>query len=146
MFDQLTEQFTNIILDRSALSNTDGVLKLNIHVAPTCNSIIYETDTDLTVDVDTKTIKTIIDQYQLDFVDFIKCDIEGAEVLAITEATIEPVKDKIGSWIIEVHQTDRSTSDWPGNLASNRQQIASILKNAGYATESIRHDTLYAWK
>jgi FkbM family methyltransferase len=146
MFGQLTEKFTNIILDRSALSNTNNTVKLNIHVAPTCNSIVYDTKTDLAVDVDSKTIGSIINEYGLDFVDFIKCDIEGAEILAITEDTIDPVKNKIGSWLIEIHQTDRNSSYWPGNLENNRQQIASILKNAGFQTESIIHDQLYAWK
>jgi FkbM family methyltransferase len=146
IFQQLTSQFNNIVLDNSALSNRDGTLKLNIHVAPTCNSIIYETDTDLSIDVPTKTIASILNEYSLESVDFVKCDIEGAEVLAITDATIDPVQNKIKGWVIEVHQTDRNTSAWPGNLENNRQQIGAVLKNAGYAVEYVVHDQIYAWK
>jgi len=146
VFEQLTQQFNNIILDPSALSDSVGVLKLNIHGSSTCNSIMYETDTDVSVDVGTKRIVDVLDEYHLNFVDFLKCDIEGAEVLAITEETVDPVKNKIGSWIVEVHQTDRDLAKWPGNLETNRRRIGSILKNAGYNVEYIIHDQLFAWK
>jgi FkbM family methyltransferase len=144
IFEQLTSGYKNITLDMSALSMEDGSIKLAIHSSPTCNSIVYDSDTDVAIDVETKTMATIIKQHNLDHVDFVKCDIEGAEILAFTEDTLDAVKHQVGSWLIECHKTDGAM--WPGNLELNRQNIMAVLRNAGYSTESIIHDQIYAWK
>jgi FkbM family methyltransferase len=147
IFEQIAQGMDNISIDMSALSNADGSIKMNIHTSPTCNSIIYQTDTDLAIDVETKTIATLLNSNGLEYVDFIKCDIEGAESLAFSEETLDPVKNQIGSWLIETHQTDTHTGmPWPGNLEINRQSIMSVLRNAGYNTEAVIHDQIYAWK
>jgi hypothetical protein len=69
------------------------------------------------------------------------------ETLAITDATIDPIRDQIGSWFIEIHQTNGNTgAPWPGNLEQNRQTIIGVLKNAGYSAEPVIHDQIFAWK
>ena len=147
VLQQLTQGMDNIVCDMSAMSMEDGEIQMNIHSSPTCNSILYETNTDLSITVQTKTIETIMRDHDLEFVDFVKCDIEGAELLAITADTLEPVKDRIGRWLIEVHQSDTHTGTvWPGNLEQNRQHIMSIMRDAGYQTEVLLHDQIYAWK
>jgi hypothetical protein len=87
---------------------------------------------------------TIIKNHNLEHVDFVKCDIEGAEMLAFTEAALDPIKNTVQSWLIECHKTNNDA--WPGNLELNRQNIMAILRNAGYQTESIIHDQIYAYK
>jgi hypothetical protein len=84
--------------------------------------------------------------HNLTTIDFVKCDIEGSEVIALTEATLDPVKDIARFWFVEVHQTDVNNGPWPGNLEQNRQNLASIFRNAGYETEFVINDQLYAWK
>ena len=49
-------------------------------------------------------------------------------------------------WFIEIHQTNVNESPWPGNLESNRQQLAELFQRHGYQTESVIHDQLFAWK
>jgi FkbM family methyltransferase len=144
ILQQFTQGFDNIAIDQSALSSEDGTIEMNIHSSPTCNSIVYESDTDVAIDVETKTIATIMKQHNLEYVDFVKCDIEGAEILAFSDETLAPVKDLVGSWLIECHKTDGAS--WPGNLEANRISIRAILEKAGYQTEAIVHDQIYAWK
>jgi len=144
---QLTAGLDNIVCDMSAMSMEDGEIQMNIHSSPTCNSIIYDTDTSLSIPVQTKTIETIMKDHDLEYVDFVKCDIEGAEMLAFNADTLDPVKNKIGSWLIEVHQTDTHTgTPWPGNLEQNRQSIMQLLRDAGYSTQALLHDQIYAWR
>lgn len=45
--------------------------------------------------------KFIKKKYNFDHVDFCKIDIEGSEMLSITEETLKPVFDKIDSFFIE---------------------------------------------
>lgn len=92
------------------------------------------------------TLETLLHKEGLDYVDFIKCDIEGSEMQALTDATLGPIADKVKFWFIEVHQTNVNESGWPGNLESNRQQLAELFQRHGYTTESVIHDQLFAWK
>jgi FkbM family methyltransferase len=128
-----------------ALSDHDGEIIFYVHENPTINSLV-ELKEATPVTVQCKTIETILNEQGLDWVDFVKCDIEGSEMIAITEATLTPVKDRIGSWFFEMHQTNRSEASWPGNLEENRQKLITILKNVGYGAEPILHDQIFAWK
>lgn len=96
--------------------------------------------------VQSMTLETLLFKENLDYVDFIKCDIEGSEMQALTDATLGPIADKVKFWFVEVHQTNVQESAWPGNLESNRQQLAELFKRHGYQTESVIHDQLFAWR
>ena len=48
---------------------------------------------------------SVLNEYNIDHVDFCKIDIEGSEMIAITEETLKPVYDKIDRMFIEVHST-----------------------------------------
>lgn len=142
---RLTAGFDNVKPVQMALGGTDGTVDFYINDNPTINSLVNQVGTAVTVQ--TRTIETVLKEHNLDWVDFVKCDIEGSETQAITDATLAPVADKIGFWALEVHQTDAHTgAPWPGNLESNRQQLASIFGNHGYSTEFVINDQLLAWK
>jgi hypothetical protein len=92
------------------------------------------------------TLETLLHMQGLDHVDFIKCDIEGSEMQALTDETLSPIANKVNFWFVEVHQTNVDKEAWPGNLESNRQQLAELFERHGYKTEPVIHDQLYAWK
>jgi FkbM family methyltransferase len=145
ILEKLTAGIDCIKIAPVALSDSDGEITFYINENPTINSVVNQAGTE--VRVQARTIETVLREQALDWVDFVKCDIEGSEMLAITKATIDPVKNKIGSWFIEVHQTNGNTgAPWPGNLEDNRQQLLAVLRNAGYSAEPIIHDQIFAWK
>jgi FkbM family methyltransferase len=145
VLERLLSNFDNVELEMSALHGEDTQVPFYIHSSPTCNSTVNNS-TGLKIDVEAKTIETIMREHNLDSVDFIKCDIEGSEVLALTEQTIQPVADKVKFWWVEIHQTNINEQVWPGNLEQNRQSLSRIFNNNGYQTRSIIHDQLIAWK
>lgn len=142
---KLTKGIDNITIAEVALSDSNGTIDFFVSDNPTINSIVNQVGEKVTVAA--RTIATLLEEQGLDWVDFVKCDIEGSELVAITEATLDPVKDRIGSWFIECHRTDGiDPATWPGNLEANRQRLISILRNAGYSAEPIIHDQIFAWK
>ena len=141
ILEKFTSVFPNVIRDMSALHGENVMLPFYIHdVSPTCNSSVNESGQR--IDVPGKTIERILQDHGLDHVDVVKCDIEGSEIVALTEATIDPVKNKISNWFVEVHHT----SVGPGGVEANRQHLDAIFRNAGYSTESVAADQLFAWK
>jgi FkbM family methyltransferase len=145
ILEKLTAGIDCIKIAPVALSDSDGEITFYINENPTINSVVNQVGAE--VRVQARTIGTVLKEQGLDWVDFVKCDIEGSETLAITEATLDPVKDQIGSWFIECHRTDGiDPKTWPGNLEANRQQLLGVLRNAGYSAEPIIHDQIFAWK
>lgn len=145
VLQKLTTNINKITCAPYALSDSDGEIHFYIHDNPTINSIDVDYAGTKTT-VQARTIQTVLNENNLTWVDFVKCDIEGSESRAITESTLEPVKDRIGAWFLEVHQTNNKETGWPGNLEQNRQRLISIFKNAGYNAEPIIHDQIFAWK
>jgi hypothetical protein len=141
----LIKDHNKIKIVPAALSNHNGTIDFFIHDNPTINSTDVDQD-GARVTVQAKTIATILKENNLEHVDFVKCDIEGSEMSALTDETLAEVKDQIDSWFIEIHQTNRKESVWPGNMESNRQEIMRRLERAGYSTVAIIHDQIFAWK
>jgi FkbM family methyltransferase len=147
---KITAGYDNIVPIAQALSDHDGTIDFFVSENPTINSLdpdaIDLRTPGVRTTVEARTLETIFKEQNLDFVDIVKCDIEGSEMIAITDQTLDPVKDRIGFWYFEIHQTNRKKAAWPGNLENNRQQIAGVLKNAGFGVESVINDILVAWK
>lgn len=145
MLKKLTAGESKIEPVAVALSGHNGTVDFYINDNPTINSLVNEVGEKVTVEA--RTIATLLEEHKLDYVDFVKCDIEGGEMFAITNETIAEVSDRIGFWAVELHQTDAHTgAAWPGNLESNRQRLAEIFRNNGYTTDTVEHDQLLAWK
>lgn len=144
---ELTKDYTNVHPLNYAVSNEDTTIDFYINEHnTTMNSLANTYGTK--VEVTAKSIRSIIDELGLDHVDFIKCDIEGSEMIALTADTIDAVKDIVDVWFIEIHATNAPTTneEWVFGLESNRQIIANIFKNAGYKVQYYRHDGLYISK
>ena len=144
VLSELTKDHNNITKLNLAVSNTNDKITFYLNENSTTNSMVSHKGKP--IEVQGVTIADLIAQQQLTNVDFVKCDIEGSEMMAITDDTIAPVKDIVQFWFVELHQTDNDTAVWPGNLESNRQQLKAIFERNGYTTESVIHDQLFAWK
>lgn len=91
---KLTANEPNIEILQGAASDTNGQTTFFISYEPTINSLVNKTGEEVTVNC--YTIDSIMKKFNLDYVDFIKCDIEGGELLALTDETISVLADKVG--------------------------------------------------
>ena len=149
LFEKIAGKYENVELVKAALSNKDE--DINFYICTfnsTCNSLM-ERDGDV-VKVEGLTFESLLKKVNLEHVDFCKIDIEGSEMIAITEETLKPVYDKIDRMIIEVHSTESGPNlRWEDNLIDNRRKIEEVLKKVGYKYEilpSFYQDTLHIFK
>jgi FkbM family methyltransferase len=127
-----------------AVAPANDDLTFYINENSTTNSLLDRKGTPVTVRG--TTLANLLDSLAIDHVDFVKCDIEGSEMVALTEETVGAVADRVDFWFVEIHQTNVSEAPWPGNLGSNREQLANMFQRLGYQTEMVIHDQLFAWK
>jgi FkbM family methyltransferase len=127
-----------------AIAPANNDLTFYINENSTTNSLLDRKGTPVTVRG--TTLASLLDSLAIDHVDFVKCDIEGSEMVTLTEETVGAVADRVDFWFVEVHQTNVGDASWPGNLGSNREQLASVFQKLGYQTENVIHDQLFAWK
>lgn len=144
MLTKLTEGVPNIIRTESAISFSNEPVTFYMNENPTVNSLLDRNGQPTTIPG--ITMQSFFKRHNLTNVDFVKCDIEGSEIQVLTDELLDPIKDIVKFWFIEVHQTDVKEQPWPGNLSANRDRIQSIMRNAGYNTEQVINDQLFAWK
>lgn len=141
ILQELTANYPTIKPLNIALHNKDEEISFWISSEnSTMNSSVNRYGTE--IKVQGKTLATVLKDLNLEHVDFIKCDIEGSEMAALTDETIGAVKDKIDCWFIEVHQTDRSMS-WEDSLLKNKKQLAEIFIRQGFQVQELRIDSMY---
>ena len=139
ILSELTEAHPNIHPQNLALSGSDGDITLYISTEnSTMNSIANRYGAEVVVSG--KKLSSVLDMLGLDYVDFIKCDIEGSEMIAINDQTIEETKDRVGAWFIETHNTST------GNTHDNRNKLKEVFEKAGYQTEYYEADGLRVFK
>lgn len=149
LFEKIAGKYENVELVKAALSNKDEDINFYIcNYNSTCNSLV-EREGDV-VKVEGLTFESLLKRVNLEHVDFCKIDIEGSEMIAITEETLKPVYDKIDRMFIEVHATESGPNlRWQDNLNDNRHKIEEVLKKVGYKYEilpSFYQDTLHVFK
>jgi FkbM family methyltransferase len=144
VLQEIVKDHTNITPLQLAIGPHNEMISFFINENSTTNSMLNRNGTETKVQC--MTLETLFHMQGLDHVDFIKCDIEGSEMQALTDATLGPVADKVKFWFVEVHQTDVKENAWPGNLGANRQQLAELFQRHGYQTDLVIHDQLFAWK
>lgn len=149
LFEKITGKYENVELVKAALSNKDEDINFYIcNYNSTCNSLV-EREGDV-LKVEGLTFNSLLKKNNLEHVDFCKIDIEGSEMIAITEENLKPVYDKIDRMFIEVHATESGPNlRWEDNLVDNRGKIEEVLKKVGYKYEilpSFYQDTLHVFK
>jgi FkbM family methyltransferase len=80
--------------------------------------------------VESITFKKLFEKYDIDHVDFMKLDIEGAEMETVSHKSFENVVDKIDSMIVEYHS-------WSGR---NPSQLVTTLIDYGFDVHQIPSD------
>jgi FkbM family methyltransferase len=74
-------------------------------------------------------------------VDFIKVDIEGYEIMALTIENIKEVEGKVRTFFVEVHP------GFNGGMDENRNELVDRFTKCGYEVETLDHQTIVAtWK
>ena len=149
LFEKIAGKYENVELVKAALSNKDEDINFYIcNYNSTCNSLV-EREGDV-LKVEGLTFNSLLKKNNLEHVDFCKIDIEGSEMIAITEENLKPVYDKIDRMFIEVHATESGPNlRWEDNLVDNRGKIEEVLKKVGYKYEilpSLYQDTLHVFK
>jgi FkbM family methyltransferase len=145
ILEELTKDYDNIQPINVAVHNEDTTIDFYISEEnSTMNSSVNKYGTK--VEVQARTLATLIKELELDHVDFVKCDIEGSEMSALTDETVGAVKDIVDSWFVEVHATDDENLQGIHSLRANRQKLVEIFERQGYATQQLREDSLYIYK
>lgn len=142
ILENLTSGYGNIHPQQIALYNEDTMLEFFISEEnSTMNSAVNRYGNS--IQVQGKTLSTLIRDLNLDHVDFIKCDIEGSEMAAITDEIIASVKDLVDVWFIEVHST--APND-PNSLQNNRDYLQKLFIKNGYQADQHGGDILHVYK
>ena len=132
-----TKDMKNVQIIEAAVTDIPQSLKFYLNDNnSTMNSFEFKTSTSITVSGMTmEQILSYVDQ-----VDFIKFDIEGGEVKALTKDQIQRVCSKVSSWFVEAHETSQ------GSMEQNRLILETRFKDCGYNIERMGVDGLYVYK
>ena len=135
-FNKLTDKITTF---RMAIANKDGEMTLHHNNNVTMFSL-NEAVADKSLPSETvpvMTLETFLNTHKIEHVDFMKLDIEGAEMDVIGGSTFENASKRIDSLVVEWHQ-------WSGRNAS---QLITALSDYGYDVVHIPSDaTLFGAK
>lgn len=126
-----------------ALSNKKGNVQFFSDLGNSTMNSIISNHYGVSIDRKCLALKDIIDEYDLEVVDFCKIDIEGSEMVAITQEIIDSVNTRIKSFFMEVHPTMKLNGK---NQQENKDILSKIFKNSGYSVRDINFETIYAEK
>lgn len=143
VFEKLAAASTNVELAKVALCDTDGPVEFFISDDnSTMNSIVNKYGRS--IEVEGLCLKSLLDKYNLDKVDFCKIDIEGSEMRAVTVETLGAVFDRIDEIFIECHATVPNFTH--ADIIANRVKMEEVFKKVGYQVKVVNFDTIHAWK
>jgi FkbM family methyltransferase len=129
-----------------ALGAKDGTMDFYVSSKnPTQNSLIsnWRSADEEKISVETKDLATLFKD--VEHIDFVKCDIEGGEIIALTKDTVGAVKDKVDCWYIETHQTD-NTIPHGESVKQNLDTLREVFEINGYGVQQLNFDTLWCYK
>lgn len=141
---ELTKGYNNIIRYNNALHNKNEHVNFYTSVDnSTMNTTAIKYNQGETLQINGLTLKMLLSHMNASHIDFVKCDIEGSEMIALTDETIGEVRDKIKVWFVECHGTDHSR--WEESIFDNRNTLATMFVRQGYQVQLFRRDILYAY-
>ena len=138
---EMTSSFNNIEIHQQAVAAETG--KTTFYTCKdnsTMNSLVDRGQDKF--EVETKSIKDILDSITElhGRVHFIKMDIEGSEIYALTTEAIESLKEKADKILIEFH----STEDY--SCEQNRDRFKLEFEKRGFNTKSFNTDGLFCFQ
>lgn len=121
----------NVTLFQKAVAPTDGEMTLYHSTNTTMNSLKPEVNnTQIKETVATIRLDTIVKEQKIDYIDFMKCDVEGAEAELFTSESFKNIVPILDSFIYEWHS-------WS---SSNPLVLNAGLMNYGYKIKQIKSD------
>lgn len=139
LLTEFTKDYKNIIPINTAICDKDCDIDFYLSSEnTTMNSINNKYGNKITVKG--RSIISFIQEHNIQKVDFVKCDIEGSEMIALKEECIKPLFDIVDKWFIEVHATSE------GNTISNRNILVNNFQNIGYKCQLFNDDGMFVYK
>lgn len=127
-FNKLTDK---VIIHPYALSNKDGMAEFHHNENKTMYSLSGAVNnTNETELVITKRLDTILFDNNIEHIDFMKLDVEGAEFDILGSDSFTNAAPKIGALVVELHQ-------WAGR---NPHQAVEALELRGFKVSRISND------
>lgn len=143
---ELTKNYPNIHPVQLAVHNQDSKIDFYVMLDNSTMNSTYNTS-GIKIEVEGKKLSSIIKSLNLDHVDFVKCDIEGSEMVALTDETVAEVANIVDHWYIEVHATGQSRPmSFLENVEFNCKHIEDIFTRCGYTVKRLRFDAMHAFK
>ena len=139
ILEYFTKDIPNIYRLQGAISNKRETTSFYILSDSTENSLMNEKG-GIEIQVETYTLKDVIDLYDLDHVDFVKIDIEGSEIKFLSKENIETLNKYVKKFFIEFHQVNGKT------YGEHREYYQGIFEYIGWNTELVSVDVLYCYK
>jgi len=139
MLKHITKDFHNIECVNCAISDINEVTNFYLLSDTTENSLCSDKG-GTAIKVQTYTLKNIIDMFNLEFIDFVKIDIEGSEIKFLSNENIECMNKYVKKFFIEFHTTNNI------NYIEYRNKYNTIFSNLGWITENVNEDSLYCHK
>lgn len=140
LLTEFTRGYDNIKPINAAISDKDGDLCFyKCSENNTMNSLVNLYNEKIIVKG--VNLLTFINEHKIKKVDFVKCDIEGGEMVAFSADIVKSLRDRVSCWFIEAH----NTTGRPGDTVYNRSLLHKIFEEAGYKCKLIGDDTLYAY-
>jgi len=111
---------------RAAIWTEDGEIPFMVDKSNhTMDRISYHADNPHKDTVKCTTLATLFDKYDIEYADFVKMDIEGAEIDVLRGEGFTSVVDRIGSIWVECH----NYKDWGDGMKVAEDVRAELLKH-----------------
>ena len=141
----LTANVKNVEPHQLGVYTENGTIDFNIHDNnSTMNSFVRHKSFPhgkQVVQVQTKTLPTLIDDLKCGVVDFVKMDIEGLETELILHPSFQDVKDRVRAFHIEVHDFE-GTDDEQGKIDNDISNITNVFKEWGKRVVRVNNDSI----
>lgn len=139
LLKEFTKDYNNIKPINIAISDKDSDIDFYLcDDNTTMNSIINKYGKSITVKG--RSIISFLNENNINKVDFIKCDIEGSEMIALKEECIKPLFNIVDKWFIEVHPTENQSQEYNLNL------LIRNFTSIGYSCDKIDKETIFVYK